>query len=145
IVSIDKDLLQLVNNRVSVYDPVKDQVLGRSAVIERFGVPPEKVVDVQALTGDKTDNVPGVPGIGPKIAAELINQYGDLETLLARAYEIRQPARRSALLVHAENARLSRRLVTLKSDVPLERPLASFRLPPRDDALLDAFMRENGF
>ena len=95
IVSSDKDLMQLVDERISLFDPVKQRRIGGPEVVERFGVPPEKVVDVQALAGDSSDNVPGVPGIGVKTAAQLIGEYGDLDTLLARAEEIRQPKRRS--------------------------------------------------
>jgi DNA polymerase-1 len=145
IVSADKDLMQLVTDRVGMYDPVKDQVIGPVEVMAKFGVEPEKVVDVQALAGDAADNVPGVPGIGIKTAAQLITEYGHLDALLARAHEIKQPARRNALLVHAEAARLSRALVTLRSDVPLERPLDSLRPAPRDEARIAAFMTEQGF
>src|ERR1700754_4540525 len=118
IVSSDKDLMQLVTDCVTMYDTMKDRRLGIAEVIEKFGVPPEKVVEVQALAGDSTDNVPGVPGIGVKTAAQLINEYGDLETLLQRAGEIKQPKRREALQQNAELARISRQLVTLKDDVP---------------------------
>ena len=101
-------------------DTMKNRTIGPDEVRERFGVPPDKVVDVQALAGDSTDNVPGVPGIGVKTAAELINEYGDLETLLARAGEIKQPKRRERLTEFAMQARLSLDLVTLKDDVPLD-------------------------
>ena len=94
IVSSDKDLMQLVNDRVMLYDTMKDKKIGRAEVIEKFGVPPEKVIEVQALIGDSSDNVPGVPGIGVKTAAQLIGEYGDLETLLKRAGEIKQDKRR---------------------------------------------------
>ena len=123
IVSSDKDLMQLVSDRVRMYDSIKNRTIGTKEVKEKFGVPPEKVVDVQALAGDSTDNVPGVPGIGVKTAAELINQYGDLDTLLARASEIKQKKRRENLLEFADKARLSRELVRLRTDVPLEVPL----------------------
>src|SRR3978361_2104926 len=109
IVSSDKDLMQLVTDKVTMYDTMKDRRIGIAEVIEKFGVPPEKVVEVQALAGDSTDNVPGVPGIGIKTAAQLIIEYGDLETLLKRAGEIKQPKRREALIEHAEKARISRR------------------------------------
>src|ERR1700704_6435673 len=118
IVSSDKDLMQLVTDCVTMYDTMKDRRLGIAEVIEKFGVPPEKVVEVQALAGDSTDNVPGVPGIGVKTAAQLINEYGDLETLLARAGEIKQPKRREALQQNAELARISKKLVQLRDDVP---------------------------
>src|ERR671937_2776973 len=118
IVASDKDLMQLVNDCVIMYDTMKDRRIGRAEVIEKFGVPPEKVIEVQALIGDSTDNVPGVPGIGVKTAAQLINEYGDLETLLSRAGEIKQPKRREALIANAELARISKKLVTLRDDVP---------------------------
>ncbi len=113
IVSSDKDLMQLIGNGVIMYDTMKDRRIGRDEVIEKFGVPPEKVIEVQALIGDSTDNVPGVPGIGVKTAAQLINQYGDLETLLRNASQIKQEKRRQALIDNAELARISKRLVTL--------------------------------
>ena len=100
--------MQLVGNGVSMYDSMKEKRIGRDEVIEKFGVPPEKVVEVQALIGDSVDNVPGVPGIGVKTAAQLIGEYGDLESLLARVGEIRQPKRRETLIENAEQARLSR-------------------------------------
>src|SRR6476620_1815597 len=118
IVSSDKDLMQLVTDKVTMFDTMKDRRIGISAVIEKFGVPPEKVVEVQALAGDSTDNVPGVPGIGVKTAAQLIVEYGDLDTLLARAGEIKQPKRREKLIEFADQARVSSELVRLKDDVP---------------------------
>src|SRR5712672_2958135 len=123
IVSSDKDLMQLVTDCVTMYDTMKDRRIGIAEVIEKFGVPPEKVVEVQALAGDSTDNVPGVPGIGVKTAALLINEFGDLETLLARAGEIKQEKRRQSLIEFAEQARMSRRLVVLDDRVPLDREL----------------------
>src|SRR5215210_1181107 len=132
IVSSDKDLMQLVTDCVQMYDTMKDRRIGIAEVIEKFGVPPEKVVDVQALAGDSTDNVPGVPGIGVKTAAQLIVEYGDLETLLARAGEIKQPKRRERLTEFAMQARLSLDLVTLKSDVPITVPVE--QLGVRDPA-----------
>src|SRR5580658_8262979 len=113
IVSSDKDLMQLVSDRVTMFDTMKDKTIGRAEVIEKFGVPPEKVIEVQALIGDSTDNVPGVPGIGVKTAAQLIGEYGDLETLLARAGEIKQEKRRQSLIENAEKARLSKKLVKI--------------------------------
>src|ERR1700680_4379871 len=110
IVSSDKDLMQLVTDKVTMFDTMKDRRIGVAEVIQKFGVPPEKVVEVQALAGDSTDNVPGVPGIGVKTAAQLIVEYGDLETLLKRAGEIKQPKRREALIENAEKARISRQL-----------------------------------
>jgi DNA polymerase-1 len=145
IVSSDKDLMQLVGGNITMLDPINNRIIGRDEVIEKFGVPPEKVVDVQALAGDSSDNVPGVPGIGVKTAAELINTYGDLETLLARASEIKQPKRRENLLANAELARISRKLVTLKDDVPLKEQLEDLRLRPRDPAMLRKFLEEQEF
>jgi DNA polymerase-1 len=127
IVSSDKDLMQLVEDgHIELLDTMKNKRLGSAEVMERFGVPPSKVIEVQALAGDSTDNVPGVRGIGVKTAAELINIYGDLETLLARAGEIKQPKRREALIEHAEMARISKKLVTLDAHVPVKEELAEF-------------------
>src|SRR5882724_9623317 len=122
IVSSDKDLMQLVNDCVTMYDTMKDRRIGPAEVVEKFGVGPEKVIEVQALIGDSTDNVPGVPGIGVKTAAQLITEYGDLETLLSRAGEIKQEKRRQSLIENADQARLSKRLVTLDQNVTLEVP-----------------------
>ena len=145
IVSSDKDLMQLVRPGVTMYDPLKQRTIGPDEVREKFGVGPEKVVDVQALCGDTVDNVPGVPGIGVKTAAELINTYGDLETLLARAEEIKQPKRRQSLIDFAEQARVSRALVELKSDVPVPCPLSDLVLRKPDLPKLETFLREQGF
>ncbi|MGE5145859.1 MAG: 5'-3' exonuclease, partial [Candidatus Eiseniibacteriota bacterium] len=145
IVSSDKDLMQLVAPGISMFDPLNNRQIGREQVIEKFGVGPEKVIDVQSLAGDSTDNVPGVPGIGIKTAAELINTYGDLDTLLARAEEIKQPKRRENLIEHAELARISRQLVTLKDDVPVKETLEDFRLKPRDPVKLRAFLEAQEF
>ncbi len=120
IVSSDKDLMQLVSENVEMLDSMKNRFIGPDEVVEKFGVGPEKVIDVQALAGDSADNVPGVPGIGVKTAADLINTYGDLETLLARADEIKQPKRREKLIENADMARISRDLVTLRTNVPLD-------------------------
>ncbi len=119
IVGSDKDLMQLVNDNVRLYDPMKAKYIGADEVFEKFGVTPDKVVDVQALAGDSVDNVPGVPGIGVKTAAQLITEYGSLEDLLARATEIKQPKRREALVDNAELARISKKLVTLANDAPV--------------------------
>src|SRR5947209_11862336 len=119
IVSSDKDLMQLVTDCVTMYDTMKDRRLGIAEVIEKFGVPPSKVVEVQALAGDSIDNVPGVRGIGVKTAAELINAFGDLESLLGRVNEIKQPKRRETLIENTENARVSLKLVQLDNRVPL--------------------------
>ncbi|MEW5728960.1 MAG: 5'-3' exonuclease H3TH domain-containing protein, partial [Pseudomonadota bacterium] len=113
IVSSDKDLMQLVGDGVEMLDPIKNKPIREAEVVEKFGVPPAKVVDVQALCGDATDNVPGVPGIGIKTAAQLIAEYGDVETLLARVSEIKQPKRRETLETNADMARVSMRLVEL--------------------------------
>jgi DNA polymerase-1 len=145
IVSSDKDLMQLVGDGIAMHDPMKNKAIGRAEVMEKFGVGPEKVIDVQALAGDATDNVPGVPGIGVKTAAELINAYGDLETLLKRAGEIKQPKRRESLVANAELARISRQLVTLKRDVKLPSPIESFALKRPDNATLQGFLAANNF
>jgi DNA polymerase-1 len=141
IVSSDKDLMQLVTDCVTMYDTMKDKRLGIAEVIEKFGVPPDKVVEVQALAGDSVDNVPGVPGIGIKTAAQLINEYGDLETLLARASEIKQPKRRESLIEHAEKARISRQLVLLDDKVALEVPLDDLAVHEPDARKLIAFLK----
>lgn len=145
IVSSDKDLMQLVGDGVSMYDPMKQKIIGREQVIEKFGVPPEKVVEVLSLIGDSSDNVPGVPGIGPKGAAELISQYGTLENLLAHTHEIKQPKRRESLIENAEKARLSHALVTLKYDVELPHTLEALALKSPDSATLTAFLEAQGF
>src|SRR6266705_4413495 len=145
IVSSDKDLMQLVNDKVVMYDTMKDRRIGISEVIEKFGVPPEKVVEVQALIGDSTDNVPGVPGIGVKTAAQLIGEYGDLETLLSRAAEIKQEKRRQSLIENADQARLSKRLVTLDAHVKLDVPLADLVVHDPDHKRLIAFLKAMEF
>jgi DNA polymerase-1 len=145
IVSSDKDLMQLVTDCVTMYDTMKDRRIGIAEVIEKFGVPPEKVVEVQALAGDSTDNVPGVPGIGVKTAAQLIVEYGDLETLLNRAGEIKQPKRREALVENAEKARISRQLVLLDDKVQLEVPLDELAVHEPDARKLIAFLKAMEF
>jgi DNA polymerase I len=145
IVSSDKDLMQLVNDCVVMYDTMKDRRIGIPEVVEKFGVPPEKVIEVQALIGDSTDNVPGVPGIGVKTAAQLIGEYGDLETLLARASEIKQEKRRQALIENAEQARLSKKLVTLDAHVALDVPLADLAVHEPDYKHLVAFLKAMEF
>jgi len=145
IVSSDKDLMQLVNDCVLMYDTMKDRRIGIPEVVEKFGVPPEKVIEVQSLIGDSTDNVPGVPGIGVKTAAQLIGEYGDLETLLAHASEIKQEKRRQALIENAERARLSKRLVTLDAHVALDVPLADLAVHEPDYKLLIAFLKAMEF
>ncbi|MFZ4531635.1 MAG: DNA polymerase I, partial [Alsobacter sp.] len=145
IVASDKDLMQLVGNGVTMYDSMKEKRIGPDEVVEKFGVPPEKVVDVQALIGDPVDNVPGVPGIGVKTAAQLILEYGDLETLLARAGEIKQPKRREALVDNADKARLSRQLVLLDRFVPLDRQIGSIGVHDPDPRRLVAFLKAMEF
>ncbi len=145
IVSSDKDLMQLVGNGVIMYDTMKDRRIGREQVIEKFGVPPEKVIEVQALIGDSTDNVPGVPGIGVKTAAQLIGEYGDLETLLKRASEIKQEKRRQSLIDNAELARVSKRLVTLDQNVPLDVPVDELAVHEPDYKHLIAFLKAMEF
>src|ERR1700741_2304889 len=145
IVSSDKDLMQLVTDKVVMYDTMKDRPIGIAEVIEKFGVPPEKVVEVQALAGDSTDNVPGVPGIGVKTAAQLIVEYGDLEQLLFRATEIKQPKRREALIENAEQARISRKLVLLDDKVDLQVPLDDLAVHEPDARKLIAFLKAMEF
>ncbi len=145
IVSSDKDLMQLVRDGIEMLDPIKQKPIREAEVIEKFGVPPEKVIEVQALAGDSTDNVPGVPGIGIKTAAQLITEYGDLETLLASTARIKQPKRREALEQNAERARISRRLVTLDDSAPLPVPIEALEARPPQPASLEGFLKENGF
>jgi len=145
IVSSDKDLMQLVNRSVQLLDPIKQKPIREPEVFEKFGVTPDKVVDVQALAGDSTDNVPGVPGIGLKTAAALVLEYGDLEGLLAAADQIKQPKRREALLANAELARISRRLVELDAHTPLPRPIDALLAQPPETGRLAAFLRDQGF
>jgi len=145
IVASDKDLMQLVRDGVIMFDTMKDRKIGRAEVIEKFGVPPEKVIEVQALIGDSTDNVPGVPGIGVKTAAQLIGEYGDLETLLKRAGEIKQEKRRQTLIDNAENARLSKKLVTLDDHVKLDVPVGALAVHEPDHKRLIAFLKAMEF
>lgn len=145
IVSSDKDLMQLVGDGITMLDPMKNRSIGVEEVIEKFGVGPDKVVEVQALAGDSVDNVPGVPGIGVKTAAQLITEYGDLDTLLDRAGEIKQPKRREKLIENADLARVSRDLVRLKDDVEVEEPLESLNVRELDKSVLLDFLREQSF
>ncbi len=145
IVSSDKDLMQLISDRISMLDPMKLKAIGDAEVREKFGVGPDKVVEVQALIGDSVDNVPGVPGIGPKTAAELIIAYGDVESVLAHANEIKQPKRRQALLDHAQQALMSKKLVQLDDNVPLPCPLEDLKVKPMDPAKVTAFLKEQNF
>ncbi|MEI7873121.1 MAG: DNA polymerase I [Alphaproteobacteria bacterium] len=145
IVSSDKDLMQLVRPGVELMDPIKKIKLGPEAVFEKFGVTPDKVVDVQALAGDSTDNVPGAPGIGVKTAAQLINEYGDLETLLKRTSEIKQPKRRESLENNADLIRISKQLVTLRDDVPTPAEPEAFDKRKPDPNVLLPWLEQQGF
>ena len=145
VISSDKDLMQLVSKDIRLYDPMKNKVIGEKEVIEKFGVKPDKVIDVQSLAGDSSDNIPGVPGIGIKTAAELINKYKNLDTLLEKASEIKQNKRRETLLKNKDKALLSRELVTLKSNVPIKEKLNDFILKEINKETLFNFLREMEF
>lgn len=145
IVSSDKDLMQLVNDKIDMVDTMKDKLIDAAGVVEKFGVGPERVVDVQSLAGDSVDNVPGVPGIGIKTAALLIEEYGDLDTLLARAGEIKQTKRRENLIEFAEQARVSRELVTLKRDTPMPIGFKDMALTEPDGKKLIGFAKAMEF
>ncbi|MCJ9428080.1 DNA polymerase I [Kordiimonas marina] len=145
IVSSDKDLMQLIDDDTELFDSMKNVRIGYDGVEAKFGVTPDKVVDVQSLAGDSVDNVPGVPGIGIKTAAQLINEYGDLDTLLARAGEIKQPKRRESLIEHAEMARISRELVRLAKDAPVEVGLDDFTVHEPEAGPLQAFLDAQQF
>lgn len=145
IVSSDKDLMQLVGPGVEMLDPIKQKPIGAAEVMERFGVPPSKVVEVQALMGDSVDNVPGVPGIGPKTAGQLVAEHGDLEGVLAAAPSMKPSKRRDALIEHAEAARLSRTLVLLCDTVPLPLPLEALRCQAFDRGRLATYLDAMGF
>ena len=145
IISSDKDLMQLVNDNVKMVDPMKMVNIGREEVFKKFGVYPEKVIDVQALAGDSTDNIPGVPGIGIKTAAELINEYGDLDTLLGKAEEIKQPKRRENLINYADLARISMKLVTLSKDIKEIESFNNFKRRDIDINKLKTFLIKQGF
>ena len=145
IVSSDKDLMQLVNEQICMLDPVKDKRICAPEVFEKFGVQPDRVIDVQALAGDSVDNVPGAPGIGIKTAAQLIGEYGDLDTLLERAGEIKQPKRRETLIAYADQIRLSRALVTLADDAPLPAPIDELGIREFDAPTLHAFLEAMEF
>ena len=136
IVSSDKDLMQLLRPGVTMLDPMKNTPIGLAEVEAKFGVTPDKVVEVQALIGDSVDNVPGVPGIGPKGAAQLINEYGTLEAVLAAAPAMKPSKRRDMLIEHAEKARISKQLVMLRDDAPLPEPMEEFCAAAWDDAVL---------
>ncbi|NEY89784.1 DNA polymerase I [Tabrizicola oligotrophica] len=145
IISSDKDLMQLVGDGVDMLDPMKNKRIGLDEVFEKFGVAPNRVVDVQSLAGDSVDNVPGAPGIGLKTAALLIQEYGDLDTLLARAGEIKQPKRREALVENAEQIRISRRLVQLEANMPLEVALDTLELKDPEPEVVMGFLNEMEF
>ncbi|MGP9788993.1 DNA polymerase I [Roseinatronobacter sp. NSM] len=145
IISSDKDLMQLVGNGVEMLDAMKNKRIGTDEVIEKFGVAPDRVVDVQALAGDSVDNIPGAPGIGVKTAALLINEYGDLDTLLARAGDIKQPKRRQTLIDHADQIRMSRKLVTLDENTPLDFSLSDLEVRDPDPATLVDFLNQMEF
>ncbi len=145
IISSDKDLMQLVSDRITMLDTMKNVRIGIEGVKEKFGVSPDRVIDVQALAGDSVDNVPGAPGIGIKTAVQLLEEYGDIESLLARAEEIKQPKRRQTLIDHAANIRLSRQLVTLKTDVPVELSCDAFPVKDPDPETLLAFLEKMEF
>ena len=145
IISSDKDLMQLVGDGVDMFDAMKNRTIDRDGVFEKFGVFPERVVDVQALAGDSVDNVPGAPGIGVKTAALLINEFGDLETLLERAEEIKQPKRRETLINHADQIRLSKQLVTLDANTPLGFTLDDLEVHDPDPEVLLGFLKEMEF
>jgi len=145
IISSDKDLMQLITPNTIMYDTMKDKRVGIEEVHEKFGVGPEKMIDLQSLAGDSTDNIPGVPGIGPKTAAQLLDEYGDLETLLERASEIKQNKRRENLIEFADLARVSKELVTLKNDVPLDVPLDGLVLEEPNGPKLISFLKAMEF
>ena len=145
IVSSDKDLMQLYRKDVRIFDPMKNKFITSEDIITKFGVGPEKVIDVQSLAGDSSDNVPGVPGIGVKTAAELINKYGTLEKLLDNAQEIKQNKRRETLIENKDKAIISKKLVTLMKDAPVERKIEEFHLKEIDKDKLYKFLREMEF
>ena len=145
IVSSDKDLMQLYKKNIRIYDPMKNKFISNEDVNNKFGVNPDKVIDVQALAGDSSDNVPGVPGIGVKTAAELINQYGNLENLLKNADKIKQNKRRETLIQNKDKAIVSKKLVTLKKDVPVKNKISEFELKEIDKNKLYNFLREMEF
>jgi DNA polymerase I len=145
IVSSDKDLMQLIRPGVEMLDPIKQKPIGPAEVMEKFGVTPDKMIDVQALIGDPVDNVPGVPGIGPKGAAQLINEFGDLETVLGAAPAMKPSKRRDNLIEYADKARISRELVTLRCDTPMPTPVDRLLARPYDKAALAAWLKTQGF
>ena len=145
IISSDKDLMQLINDKIRIFDPMKSKIIGAKEVKEKFGVKPDQVVDVQSLAGDSSDNIPGVPGIGIKTAAELINKYDSLDNLLKNLEEIKQKKRKETLINNKDNAILSRKLVTLKNDVPVEKKIDSFQLKEVNKERLYNFLKDMEF
>ena len=145
IISSDKDLMQLINDKIRIFDPMKSKIIGAKEVKEKFGVKPDQVVDVQSLAGDSSDNIPGVPGIGIKTAAELINKYDSLDNLLKNLEEIKQKKRKETLINNKDKAILSRKLVTLKNDVPVEKKIDSFQLKEVNKKRLYNFLKDMEF
>ena len=145
IISSDKDLMQLVSNKIRLFDPMKSKVIGEKEVIEKFGVKPNQVVDVQSLAGDSSDNIPGVPGIGIKTASELINKFKTLENLLKKAEEIPQKKRKETLINNKDLALISKKLVTLKDDVPIKNDPNEFLIKEIDKDKLYTFLRDMEF
>ena len=144
VISSDKDLMQLVSKNIRLFDPMKSKVIGEKEVHEKFGVKPKQVIDVQSLAGDSSDNIPGVPGIGIKTAAELINKYKNLETLLKKAEEIPQKKRKQTLVENKESALISKKLVTLKDDVPVKDKIENFIIKEIKKDKLYSFLQRNG-
>ena len=142
IISSDKDLMQLVSNKIRLFDPMKSKVIGEKEVIEKFGVKPNQVIDVQSLAGDSSDNIPGVPGIGIKTASELINKFKTLENLLKKAGEIPQKKRKETLINNKDLALISKKLVTLKDDVPIKNKIDTFDIKKIDKNKLYEFLRK---
>ncbi|NDF13059.1 MAG: DNA polymerase I [Proteobacteria bacterium] len=145
IVSSDKDLMQLVDENVNLFDAMKEKIIGEKEVVEKFGVPPSKVLDVLALMGDSSDNIPGVPGIGPKTAAELVQQFGSLDQVLTRAGEVKQNKRRESLIAFADQARLSQKLAALEANAPCPLELSSLAMQPMKSEPIRDFLKENNF
>ena len=137
--------MQLYRNNVRIYDPMKNKYISNEDINNKFGVKPEKIIDVQSLAGDSSDNVPGVPGIGIKTASELINQFGNLENLLKKAEQVKQNKRRESLISNKDKAIISKRLVTLKKDVPVKNEITEFKLKEIDKDKLYSFLREMEF
>ncbi len=145
VISSDKDLMQLVSNKIKLFDPMKSKIIGEKEVLEKFGVKPQQVIDVQSLAGDSSDNIPGVPGIGIKTASELISKYKNLDNLLKKASEIKQNKRRETLIANKDKALLSKKLVTLKEDVPVKNNPGEFLIKEVDKDKLYNFLREMEF